>query len=91
MAAGCAGWVVIRVIHSLLYDMDSKISMHDFRVVSGPTHVNLIFDVLVPFQYHLTDKQLEAEIREAVKTELGEEYFCAINVDKGYVGEQDWQ
>ncbi|MCD8323833.1 MAG: cation diffusion facilitator family transporter [Clostridiales bacterium] len=73
---------------SLVHAIDPKISMHDFRVVAGPTHVNLIFDVLVPFQYHLTDKQLTEKIKEAVKAELGEEYFCAINVDKGYAGEQ---
>ncbi len=74
---------------SLIHAVDPKISMHDFRVVAGPTHVNLIFDVLVPFQYHLTDKQVEEKIKETVKKEMGEEYFCAINVDKGYVGEQE--
>ncbi|MCD8381267.1 MAG: cation-efflux pump, partial [Lachnospiraceae bacterium] len=74
---------------SLIHAIDPKISMHDFRVVAGPTHVNLIFDVLVPFQYHLTDKQVEEKIKETVKKEMGEEYFCAINVDKGYVGEQE--
>lgn len=73
---------------SIIHAIDPKISMHDFRVVAGPTHVNLIFDVLVPFRYQLTDKQLEEKIKETVKAELGEEYFCAINVDKGYAGEQ---
>ncbi|MCD8230780.1 MAG: cation diffusion facilitator family transporter [Clostridiales bacterium] len=76
---------------SLIHAIDPKISMHDFRVVAGPTHVNLIFDVLVPFKYRLTDNQLEEIIRERIKAELGDEYFCAINVDKGYAGEQDLQ
>ncbi|MCC8150543.1 MAG: hypothetical protein LIO96_03550 [Lachnospiraceae bacterium] len=73
---------------SIIHAIDPKIGVHDFRVVAGPTHSNLIFDVLVPFRYQLTDKQLEEKIKETVKAELGEEYFCAINVDKGYAGEQ---
>lgn len=71
---------------SLVHAIDPKISIHDFRVIAGPTHVNLIFDVLVPFKYPMADQQLEEAIQEKVRTGLGETYFCAINVDKGYVG-----
>ncbi|MCD7865275.1 MAG: cation diffusion facilitator family transporter [Clostridiales bacterium] len=71
---------------SLVHAIDSKIGIHDFRVVAGPTHVNLIFDVLVPFKYPMSDQQLEKAIQEKVREGLGETYFCVINVDKGYVG-----
>ena len=36
---------------SITKGIDDVITIHDFRVVSGPTHSNLIFDVLVPFQF----------------------------------------
>jgi len=71
---------------SLVHAIDPNIGIHDFRVVAGPTHVNLIFDVLVPFKYPMVDQQLEEAIQEKVRDGLGETYFCAINVDKGYVG-----
>lgn len=65
--------------------IDKQISMHDFRVVIGPTHTNLIFDVVVPFGYEWSDKELVEKIGRGVREKLGEEYFCVINVDKEYV------
>ena len=36
-------------------DMDPALSIHDFRVVAGPTHTNVIFDLLIPYRFHLKD------------------------------------
>ena len=45
----------------LLASMDYGITMHDFRVVKGYTHTNLIFDVVVPFDCKLSDDELKTE------------------------------
>ena len=66
-------------------ELNDTFSIHDFRVVMGPTHTNLIFDIVVPFDYSLEDEQIRQKISEDVKRELGEEYFCVINVDKEYI------
>ena len=46
---------------AILKALDEKITIHDFRLVSGPTHMNLIFDILVPFESDVTlEKAIEA-------------------------------
>jgi len=44
--------------HSILRTIDNKLSMHDFRVVKGITHTNLIFDVVVPVDLEIKQKNL---------------------------------
>lgn len=62
--------------------IDKVITMHDFRVVFGESHTNLIFDVVVPFEFSLSDEELTDEIGKRVKEEIGQEYFTVIQVDK---------
>ncbi len=64
--------------------VDEALSMHDFRMVQGPTHTNLIFDVVVPYQFRLTDEQVIDEIQKKIK-ELPGNHYAVINVDRPYV------
>ena len=64
--------------------IDPSITIHDFRMVAGPTHTNLIFDVVVPHKFRLSDEQVVEEVRYAAKT-LDENYEVVVNVDKTYV------
>ena len=41
--------------------------MHDFRVVYGPTHSNLIFDIVVPTKFEVSDKELKELLTEKSK------------------------
>ena len=72
-------------VRGILEEMDASINMHDFRVVIGPTHTNLIFDVVVPFGYPMDDAKICKNIGECVQKQIGKEYFCVIHVDKEYV------
>ena len=40
--------------------------IHDFRTVIGASHTNLIFDIVVPFDIHLTEDEIKRKISEAV-------------------------
>ena len=60
------------------------VSIHDFRMVQGPTHTNLIFDVVVPYEYEKTGSQVKAEIEDIV-SKSWENYFAVIHVDHSYV------
>ncbi len=62
----------------------AKITFHDFRLVKGPTHTNLIFDVVVPFKYELNDEEVSDYIKSYVKA-AKKRCFCVIEVDKAYV------
>ena len=63
--------------------MDERVTVHDFRMVTGPTHTNLIFDVVVPFQFRMTDRQLVQEITRLVQADHPN-FFTVIEVDKQY-------
>ena len=63
--------------------MEGNVSFHDFRIVQGPTHTNLIFDVVVPFDYKMTDSEVMKYLQDKI-SELDENYFAGIEVDKAY-------
>ncbi|MGN0173588.1 MAG: cation diffusion facilitator family transporter [Acutalibacteraceae bacterium] len=71
-------------LRDVLKSIDETLSFHDFRIVSGPTHTNLIFDVVMPFKFKLSAEELKNEIKNKV-SEIDENYFCVINVDKKYI------
>ena len=59
--------------------------MHDFRVVDGERQINLIFDVVVPFGYPMSDQQVQDHIQSEVKKRISDHYFTVIDVDKDYL------
>lgn len=69
----------------LIKEIDAVISVHDFRIVTGPTHTKVIFDVLVPFKFRISDAELTSMIQEKVKAHFGDNYYTVIKVDKAYV------
>lgn len=71
-------------MEELIKNLDDVLTMHDFRVVMGPTHTNLIFDVVAPFEYKMSDEALTEEISRRTKNTFGENYFVVIQVDKAY-------
>ena len=43
-------------------DIEASWQFHDFRIVSGPTHVNLVFDLVIPYEEKRDEKQIEEEL-----------------------------
>lgn len=73
------------IVSAIVKGVDGSISMHDFRVVTGPTHTNLIFDILIPYKFRMSDEALMQEIRKQVRKRLGENFYTVMKVDKAYV------
>lgn len=69
------------IVKGYLKEISDELSMHDFRVVAGPTHTNLIFDVAVPFDFPLSDSELMREINCRVNQEHPN-YKTVIEVDR---------
>ena len=65
---------------------DPACSIHDFRMVSGPTHTNVIFDVVVPFSSKRTDEETAVGVKEAVSA-IDPTWFAVVKVEKDYLGE----
>lgn len=61
--------------------IDTRLMIHDFRVVPGNTHTNLIFDIAVPFEVTQSEKALCAAIDDAVK-QRRPDCFTVITVDR---------
>ena len=61
-----------------------EISIHDFRMVQGPTHTNLIFDAVVPFGFPLSNDEVREGIERLVD-ETWENYFAVVQVEQSYV------
>ena len=62
---------------------DSQLTMHDFRMVVGPTHTNLIFDVVVPQGYKIKDEEISFELAKRINQKWSN-YFAVIKVEKRY-------
>lgn len=66
----------------VVIEIDPRITIHDFRVVKGETHTNLIFEVVVPYKFKMPKEQLTALIEKKTKEKLGEQYFTVVEVDR---------
>ena len=64
--------------------IDPGITIHDFRMVPGPTHTNVIFDAVVPYGCPLSDQEVARRVQEGVRA-LDGNYFAVVEVEKSYV------
>ena len=74
----------MQIVGLLRKEIDPSLQVHDFRIVTGPTHTNIIFDAVVPFGFRLTDEALKKEIARLVRT-IDEHYFTVIDIDHSYI------
>ena len=72
-----------QIVEDHLKKQDTKMSVHDFRVVDHADKTELIFDVVVPFDAQITKWELSQSLNKAVK-EIDQRYICKITVDKDY-------
>ena len=63
-------------------NIGDKLTLHDFRVVFGETHINMIFDVVVPYEFYLSDEETRKMIQERIWEKIGKNYFVVITIDK---------
>lgn len=68
-------------IEALAIHIDASLSIHDFRMVPGITHTNLVFDLVVPFECKRTDTELQNDLALAIAT-LDPKYHAIIQVER---------
>lgn len=76
------------LVTSCVRSVDPRCSIHDFRMVQGPQHTNLIFDVTIPFELGRKKGDLKARIDQAVKAE-SPQYFTVITFDEAALEQPD--
>lgn len=69
---------------TIVHEIDDSFKIHDFRVVEGPTHTNLIFDMVIPFDCKKSEKELKQLLEEKVK-QKDEHYYVVVTIEGSYI------
>ena len=69
---------VVEAIHQI----DSKWGFHDFRILSGPTHVNLVFDLVIPFEEKYTQEEIEEMLLKHIESD--KKIYLVLTIDHPY-------
>lgn len=59
------------------------VSIHDFRMVKGDTHTNIIFDIVIPYNIKITEQEVKEHIRNYLDS-FEKRYFAVVTVDRSY-------
>jgi len=70
-------------ISNIIKKIDENIGFHDFRIVKGITHTNIIFDIVIPMNLNISEEELIAEITKQIK-KIDNSYNPIITVDYDY-------
>ena len=73
------------LVTETIKEIDERLTLHDFRMVHGETHSNLIFDVVIPHKFKMKEEELVATIQKNVN-DKNNLYYCVVNVDNDYSG-----
>lgn len=68
-------------VQAILQDMDNRITIHDFRMVSGTGHTNLIFDMVLPYEKMAQRKAIRKELTETLNQKGDTTYYTVITFD----------
>lgn len=63
--------------------MDTELQIHDFRIVEGKTHTNILFDCVVPYEKDYSVEEIKLYLEKNIKTEE-ETYYYVIEIDRPY-------
>ena len=69
---------VVKAIHQI----DPKWGFHDFRIVSGPTHVNLVFDLVIPFEEKYSQEEIEDMLLKHIQSD--KKIYLVLTIDHPY-------
>ena len=72
------------IVSEKLETIGNGVSIHDFRVVTGPTHTNLIFDIVIPYELKMDKKAVTEKVNSLISSIDGN-YYPVFNIDNSYV------
>ncbi|HJB28776.1 MAG TPA: cation diffusion facilitator family transporter [Candidatus Blautia faecavium] len=75
---------VREIVDKIVASLGEDFTMHDFRMVKGPTHTNLVFDVVMPFHCAYTEVEVVKTIKQEIQEKIGRKYFAVIQIDRDF-------
>ena len=73
-----------KVVVNIVKNINPAYNIHDFRIVSGPSHTNMIFDVLLPIDDETAHEKIKEQIESAVKA-YNANLYCVMEIEHSYV------
>lgn len=73
------------MVKEIVHTISDKLSIHDFRMVSGKTHTNLIFDIVVPFDIGMSNDEIRARIESGLAERTLSVYFLIVQFDRSFL------
>ena len=77
----------LEIVSSLSQEYSQPVSMHDFRIVKGVTHTNVLFDVSITTEFTLSNEELCRQLSEKIK-EINPLYHLVLTIDRDYYSER---
>lgn len=71
------------MVNNIIKNINKDLTFHDFRMVSGPHHTNLIFDLVVPFSAKLDTKELIESINRELESK-DKKFYAVVTIDQSY-------
>ena len=68
---------VIKTIKTL----DKELDIHDFRIVEGPTHTNILFDLVIPYDKEFTEKEIIKHLKNNINGEK-HKYYYVVEIER---------
>ena len=73
------------MVKEIVHTISDKLSIHDFRMVSGKTHTNLIFDIVVPFDIGMSNDEIRTRIESGLAERTLSVYFLIVQFDRSFL------
>ncbi|MBS5114090.1 MAG: cation transporter [Erysipelotrichaceae bacterium] len=70
-------------VTKIIKSINDAYTLHDFRIVTGPTHTNILFDVVIPTEDTINVVELKKTIDNKIK-EINPTYYSVIDIDRSY-------
>lgn len=76
--------IIKKEVSIIINNIDPKLTFHDFRIVPGPTHTNILFDVVIPASYKASPNELKQQIVELINKH-NNSWHAVVNIDQLYI------
>lgn len=71
---------------ALAREIDTELKIHDFRLVPGDTHTNLVFDIVLPYGCRYSGQEIKDKLTEGMNKDAQIPYFLVITFDRDFGG-----
>ena len=73
-----------KAVEEYAAQLDPRLRIHDFRLVPGDTHTNLVFDIVVPYDCKYSESELKEKLSQLMNASEDTRYYLVITIDRDF-------